>query len=269
MRSSIEITNQEGLNWQAWAQKHNVIADDPGNTKMVVNFFQKTWGEDINDVNLDKAFDNLRPHLKFYSPAEVEFRSLAARMTVAERDLIASLITSRGLKDGAGDEILTNWNTVASYLLDSRLSITPENFDIALTRIVSGGKRPLLWKPRLQASELEAKQQKEAAKQQPARAKDEVTIPPGLDPKLHDHYRALHRAPRPEDVPKPADVQASDARFKDMAESVSTRSHLENASIKRMFVTKNGTSDIDWQATYRARQIAAERYNNRMSQVGR
>src|SRR5258708_16206387 len=90
-RTSKEITQHEISAYANFCAEHNIVHDgsqaDEANSNLVVDYFLKTWGEDITPENLQQALPQLKPHLKFHSQAEVELRKTAATAdpTVAKK----------------------------------------------------------------------------------------------------------------------------------------------------------------------------------------
>src|SRR5258706_14834557 len=90
MRTNTSITQSEVAAYAQFCAENNIVHDgspnDEHNSAFILDYFTKTWGEDITAANLALAFPQLQPHLKFHSKAEIELRKVAAGSdTVAAR----------------------------------------------------------------------------------------------------------------------------------------------------------------------------------------
>jgi hypothetical protein len=268
-RISVDITEKEIRAWADFCAKHHIIhdnsKDDEANANFILDYFLNKWNADITEANLTAALSNIREHLRFHTPTQIEHNKLAVRMTIAERDLILGFVSRRGLKD-EGDDLLQNFNAIASWLLDKNQPIVANMLDTALTNAGSGQRR-LLWKKRLQDSEREAQRQKEEAAKQPAR--QERTEMLGnehvLAPHLREHQRQVHAALAEAEARKVAESnpKVDQGVWKARAESLVADTNLDQAAMKKLFVMQEtNPSEIDWPATHRSRLIYIERRRN-------
>jgi hypothetical protein len=249
-RSSSEVTSQEVQNYIQWCADHDIKNEDGTpdgnhNAQIVATCILEPWGVEFTRENLDKALPQLRSQLKFYTPLEAECHKLSAGMSQQDRNLILHMVSSRGLKD-SGDDQLTNFATIASYLLDQRLPITPDNVDIALGRITNGGRRPLLWKKRLQPSEKEAQANREAMKNiQQQKNEDEVKILAGQNPALHEWYRQTHKKEQS------ATPEPTKSHYETLARAAaaSVQSNVDRAEAERLLTRARAWG---WELVYRS-----------------
>jgi hypothetical protein len=133
MRTFPVITSQEGLIYQAWCRKKNVIADDLSNGEVVANYFQNTWNEDITEPNLNTAFEALRPHLKMDSPARQEAQRLA--QGYFDSQALAAWFDEQTLLSKDGDEGHRNFAELISELQLQHLPATDVNIQSAIMSI--------------------------------------------------------------------------------------------------------------------------------------
>jgi hypothetical protein len=173
------------------------------------------------------------------------------------------------LKDSCDDQ-LQNFTTIVSYFLDSNIPITADMFDTVVGRITTSGRRPLLWKQRLQDNEVAQKEAKEAAKQQPAR--DERTELVGentLAPHLREHRRQMHAALAEAEAKKP-EVQSAnaDAKWKQRAQDAinSIQSNNDRAEAEKFLAKAGGWG---WELTLKQIQNFIERRKLQRSMAGR
>jgi hypothetical protein len=94
------------------------------------------WQMDITPATLANAYSKIKDHLTHYTPLQLEHRQLAGRITEQDCNAILHAITSRGLKDTSDDQ-LTNFNSIAKYLMDKNMPITAGNTDMVPPNIVS------------------------------------------------------------------------------------------------------------------------------------
>ena len=148
-RTNPEITNAEGLVYHAWCESRNVIADDQDNAALVARHFQETWKEDVTEANLDLAFPALKDRLKFYSPAQAEYRKVALENPDAANKL-NDWFDSQNILVKDGDTGFQNQTSVLKELRGR--SVTTEEILRAVQRIqssgqskYSAGKRPLVF----------------------------------------------------------------------------------------------------------------------------
>jgi hypothetical protein len=147
-RTNETITNEEGLAWHQWCAKHSVIPTDPDNTKVVAEYFQEIWKEDVTEANLDLAFPQLRARLKCYTPSEAAYQKLTAKMTEAEKQTVTQWFNRQRLVQD-GDLGFQNKENLVSWLKEKNMEVSGRNFDLALSNIINKGHygHPILaWK---------------------------------------------------------------------------------------------------------------------------
>src|SRR5437667_12511462 len=119
MRTSQQLTQQEIDKTFKFCVENNLVLEGETGTKnanhLVDNLLQSNL--EATDENLKIILDKLRDRIVFYTPLQVEYNKLAARMSPDQRQLILNLISRRGLKDD-GENQLQNFITISSWMLD-------------------------------------------------------------------------------------------------------------------------------------------------------
>ena len=273
MRSSETLTAQEIDSMVKFCSDNQVFAEGEigsQNANRLVDYLLNTWNVDVNEQTLTAALDRLRNQIRFYTPLEFEYKTLAARMTEAQRDLILNFITRRGLKDD-GENQLVNFNTIASWMSEKNTPIATSTLDAALGNIMNHSRRPLLWKQRLQDSEKEQQAKREAASQQPARPTEraEAVNENTLSPELREHRRQMRAALAEAEARKQAESQPvnRDAEWKARAESAvsSIQSNLDRAEAEKFLAKAGGWG---WELTYKSIINFIERRKQQRSMAG-
>lgn len=255
MRASQEITQQEGLAYQAWCQKHGVIADDTDNGNLVARYFQETWKEDVTEKNLDTAFEQLRPHLRFFEPNQVEYNNLFHALSAEEKAAFLEWKSIRGLK-------ATFRNAVAllTWIKAHKFTVTAKNLDLA-----AGQQRVqafLEWDDSATPRYADARQHADDGKG--FMPKDEVNLTPA------QHLakaRAAYAEPDKESVSVIRGREQASA--KQDAESLRGRTHSETQHIQRVLVMKEGTGEVDWPGTRDARRQMQQAFERRNAVTNR
>jgi len=151
--------------------------------------------------------------------------------------------------------------------MDKNMPITAGNIDMVLPNIVSCSQYRLTWKKRLQDSEREAQAAREAAKQQQPvkKANDEVKIPAGLPPHLHEHYRQTHKKVQ---VATPSTPASTQSHFESMARSAaaSVQSNVDRAEAERLLTRAEAWG---WELVYRSIESFIERRKQQRWMAGR
>jgi hypothetical protein len=152
MRTSETINNQEVQAYKSWCSKHHVFLEGQegvDTANFVRDYFLKTWGEDITEVNLDKALPYIRPHLKFKSDAYLKLEQAANGMTPQEADIFDAWVSRQQLESPVSDQGKENATNIICWLRKRNMEITGHNLNLALQNIINNGHLghgPLVWK---------------------------------------------------------------------------------------------------------------------------
>jgi len=110
-------------------------------------------------------------------------------------------------------------------------------------------------------------QAREAAKQQlPAKNTDDVEIPTGLNPALHEHYRQMHQ--KSETSTSASQPASQDSHNKSLAESAvaSIQSNLDRAEAQKLLAN---AGKLRWELTYRTIANFIEKRKHQRAMAGR
>jgi len=270
-RTSDQITEQEIQAFNEFCQQHAVVTEGEigeQNGKHISEYIVDTWKQDISPATLAVALEKLGDRLVFKSAIQVELEQVVSKLNDQERRVAYNWFKRQRLVSD-GDQGSENVTNIIGWLQRNNHPITDQTLNLALSNIVNSGKRPLHWKPApLQDAEKEQQRQREASSA-PVRQERAEAVPAhpelALRPELAHHRQMLHRPSEKITAIRPD----TDHEWKARAESVQTRSHVENAHINKMYVYKPDKSDVDWHATYAARNRVAEQYAHRMTYGGR
>jgi hypothetical protein len=130
-RSSATITPAEVQQWAAFCRDNNIIADSSengiANANFALEYFTKTWGEDITPANLAAAKSVILPHLKQYAQDELEFHAALAKLSPTEQEAFASWIPPRELViNNRGLTAIVEWIKAHNF------NLTKENLQLAI-----------------------------------------------------------------------------------------------------------------------------------------
>jgi hypothetical protein len=246
-RSNPTITQQEGVVYHHWCEKHNVIPEDDSNAQLVARYFQEAWQQDVTEANLDSAFPQLKPHLKFKSAARLEAEK-AARENSTISQKFADWFDAQNLIVKEGEDGFLNF---AQLLRELRgRDVTTDTIFQAMGRISYRPGRPLVY--------VTKKRKDVDPNYKPGRFIDDFNKTP-VD---YEHERQAAYADKQESASTISKREQGAAKSE--AESIrSGYSHAEDDQISRLFVTDERTRAIDWVATRNARQNLLRRFQLR------
>src|SRR5258708_2524484 len=105
-RANQAIQQHEVAAYGKFCAEHNIIydgsPDDVANSNFVVEYFTKTWVNDISAQTLALAFPQLQPHLKFNTPARQEAQRLMREYPDASA--LANWFDTQSLLSKKGDD---------------------------------------------------------------------------------------------------------------------------------------------------------------------
>lgn len=267
MRTNTSITQSEIAAYAKFAQEHNIVNDgtqaDIDNSNLIVDYFTKTWGEDITEANLAQAFPQLKPHLKFLSESEIELRKTAAvsdptlttrfaewfeKQTFIVKDGEFGFENANNLlqelrgRDTAGKD----FNTLVLQAI-GRIEAPTSRFDTRVRRPLHYVQTQRHMSPAAQADDPDRKPGEFISKQGMKRFADGSW---GKD------YAAERAAAAAKNNPTATDSEKlREAQARQDAENIRGNSRYQDSLLSKTFVTKPGTSDIDWTATAAARRV--------------
>ncbi len=259
--STTTITQSEVDAYAKFCVEHHIITDgsqdgiDNGN--LVRNYFLK-WGEDITEANLTLAFPQLKPHLKVFSPTQVEVNKIGETLEpVAAKKFLEwfksqKFLVNEGeqglqnaaelLKELQGREI--NQKTLADAI--GRIEAPTSKFDTRVRRPLHYVKTERVVDPRSHVATDDGT---------PFLGNDLRKQADGSYGKSPADYARERVAASAKNNPTATDsVRLLEAQARQDAENIRGNSRYQDSLLSKTFVTRPGTSAIDWTATAAARR---------------
>jgi len=252
-RTSEQITQNEINAYAKFCAERRVIfggTEGEQNAEFIGNYFVNVWKQDITEQNLNTAWEQLRPYVKVYSPAQAEYYKVARQMPDRANQLSNWLATQGkvGQLVSQGDEAFENLRLLLIALRDN--DINPTTIRHAEDRAAHT--------PGPQLHYVQAPRRTEPVS---AAAKaDDGT--PFLGRDLNEprwvklsRERSEREAAEAKSGAATASAQSAmvrEARRK--AEEMKGNTHSETEQLQRIFATVSGTSEIDWPNTLAARE---------------
>jgi len=245
-RTNQELTQAEVDAFNQFCNENRIISDESevgqANGNLIGGYIAFTWREDITPQTLAVAFGVLRDRIVFYTPAQFEYKKVADEDSVRANTLnqwFHSSANSSLVKDG--EQGFQNQSALLAELRGRDISektiqdaIGRANFKRGL-HYVTTDRIPRPVDPRQHADDGKG-----------FMPKDQVNI--------SSREAAARRASAAAGKPSPA-PQGTDYRA--LADAVKGSTHSKTEQIQKMFTTRPGTSDIDYEQTYYARRRAA------------
>jgi hypothetical protein len=250
-RTNPTITEAEGIVYHHWCQKRGVIPDDDSNARLVARYFQETWGEDVTEANLDLAFPQLKPYLKFKSAARLEAEKAAQENpTIAQK--FADWFDNQNVIVREGEDGYLNF---AQLLRELRgREVTTDTIFQAMGRIS--------YRPGRQLAYIQKERKQVDPSYKPGQFLSDYNVTPG------EHQRRLRASRTQENESQAARHSRDQAAAQHEAEKLrSGYSHAEDAQVSKLFVTDPQTREIDWVATKNARLAMLQRFANRRARL--
>jgi hypothetical protein len=252
---SATLTTDEISAYEAFCAKHGIIDshthDGVANANFIANYFLNIWKEDITEQNLNTAWEQIRPHLKFYAPHQQEYEKLHVSLTAEEQAAFREWKGERGLKD-------THKNAVAilSWIKAHGFRVTKENLQLAVGQ------------NRVQPF-LEWDESKTTPPKGPDARQHKDDGKPFLGENLNEpRWKRIQRERQETEArdaasrPSASSVALAAVReAKQRAEGLTGSSHSETNQLQRIFITTPGTSEINWPATLASRLQMQQQFN--------
>ncbi len=259
-RTSQTIRNEEGLIYQDWCPKRNVNLE--ASAAVVAQYFQETWREDVTEERLEQAFDALKPHLTFLSPKEIEVRKQGAEDPELAKKLADWLETKQTFLEKEGENGFANFSELYQELRGrdiskdfqtlvqqaiGRIEAPTSRFDTRVRRPLHYLKVERQMSPAAQADDPNRKPGEFISKQGMKRFAD------GSWGKDYAAERAANAAKN--NLTATDSVKLLEAQAQQAAESIRGNSAQQDRILSRTYVTRPGTSDIDWVQTLQSRRV--------------
>ena len=248
-RSNETITQAELDAFEKFANEHNIELigiDGENNGAAIGDYFLNLWKEDINAATLPHAVEQLRKagRLVFKSAAKAKFDQAVQGVTHDQYEKFSAWLRRQRLVT-TGDEGYENAENILTWIKEKNAPFDDHSFSQALSNITNNGHlghANLHWHKKLQDSEREAQQKREAESQQPARqdARTELVGESTLAPHLREHRRQMQAALAEAEARKTKEgLQPAanlDAQWKQRAEDAvaSVQSNIDRAEAQRL-----------------------------------
>jgi hypothetical protein len=243
------------------------------NGAVIGQYFQSNPQIPMTTATVKQAAYDLKEQLHWVkkSAAEIEADYAAQNMSRQDIDTITAWLPSYSLV-ADGDEGLINFAIVAKWFAQDGRAVSFDNCNTAM-KYLQGSQHAtrLTFKTKKQSYEIEnerRRQEQSAPATKVTKDKTESLDPkiPQLAPHLRHHQEMLKR-PAEQITAENPNLTREANEWRNKAENVRTRSHVENEKISRILVYFRGTREVDWNATYKQRDLARQQYDIRMSMV--
>jgi hypothetical protein len=262
-RSSETLTQTEVENWNRFCTKRNIINDGSEESKrfsnMIGEFVAITWGEDLTEQTLEIAlqkFQEAGHTIPFKSAARIAFDRVADQCDPQLLKDFAAWIDRQKDFVSQGDQGFENAAHLLAELRSQGQAFTPDAARAAFGRLQYKGvnihfaeapksDRPPEFRAGLKNHAANASEHKSGV----LFAKEDIDDRPYYE-------RFGHKAD-----PVPETPAAIESRWQAKADGVRGATHSITEQARKVFVTRQGTSQIDWEATYAARSrfVGADR----------
>lgn len=229
------------------------------NADLLDKYFQQNPNVPVTIQNVYKAVEAQKTSFKWLSPSELEYRKIAADNPAAATKLAEWFATQGkpGTLVNAGDDGYQNLTILLAELRGREINAT--TIQQAIGRIAYNGRRQLhvVKTPRALSQ----------AAQQADHNPGEFISRNGMIKNADGSWRNLNAAEQKaereakEAQANPAQAEAAAERqARQEAEGLQGNTHARTNELRRIFVTKPGSSDIDWLATLNSRKQMQEKF---------
>src|SRR5215467_8613922 len=178
---------------------------------------------------------------------QAEAQKLGSGLTADEFETLNKWgLSQKRLITDESNEGVENVVNIVTWLRDRKMPITSQGLGLALSNIQNSSRRPLHWTAEPVPEKFGRHTGKTFASDREDKSREWVNG--------RRNWAKVDNPALRGEIPK--SVQEAD--WKARAEAVQGSRHSETASIQRMFIQKSDGSGIDWLATWRARERAAE-----------
>ncbi len=233
------------------------------NMALLNEYFQTNGNVPVTAANIFKAVEARKTEFRWVSPSAVEYYKEAVKSPDQANKLAAWFAATQGQPGtlvNAGDGLFTN---LAILILELRgREINQTTIQQAIGRVAYNGRRQLHVVPTQRslspAAQADNPNRKPGVFIDGLRKQSDGSL--GKSPA--DYAREAVARSTPSVAPTAASIQS---QARERAEGRRGNSHPQTATIQRLFVTRQGSSEIDWVATDDARAQLQNRYNSNRS----
>jgi hypothetical protein len=241
MRTSTEITQKEKDAFHKFCTEHRIVTDDEvgrANGDLIGEYIVLTWNEDITPRTLAVALEKLRDRIVFYSAAQLAYDKEYNALTKAQQDAFGSWWHRQGkILVLENDEGFSNAKEILKWCQGRNFDA--RTFDLAVSNLA--GSRGLHF-----------------VRQSTFRGGKHSGSDASFMSKSDTNLSARdHAARRAAEAAAASGTPAPRTDYRKLSEEIKGNTHSKTLQIQRMTVTRPGTSETDWEATYAARRRAA------------
>jgi len=259
-----QITQSEIGAYAKFAKDRGIIndggVDDQHNADIILNYFLNTWGREITEQNLNLAWEQLRGHLKLYSPAAIEYYKLADQEP-DRANLLANWLATQGkagqLVNTAGDETYANLRLLLIELRGREIT----------RKTISDAEGRIAYKPGRQLHYVPVPKQQDP-RQHESDGEPFLGRDVNLTPAQHrERARAAYAEP---DKESSSTIRGREqAAAQQEAETMRGNTHSQTEQLKKLFVYDQVHREIDWVATRNARRAMKQSVERRSAVTSR
>jgi hypothetical protein len=252
MRTTNGINQNELAAYQAFCVEHRIALDGEAgekNGELFADFIGVKMDSDFTQETLEAAFTQLKGRLHFVSQTQSDADALARNLRPEEIEAFRAWAKGQKLLIGldGSEEGYQNVKSLLGWMRGN--PVTQHNLDLALGNVINNPQfGRIYFKP-------QPKQDRRigpGGKINHARVnKSEEGFMPRSQTNRTPRQVAEDNRPKSEAQPTPVSVNV---QYQAKAESLQGRTHGQTDQARKFFVMVPGTSTIDWQQTYLARE---------------
>jgi hypothetical protein len=255
MRISKTITDNERNAFDQFCTANRILNDQSAeaieNGKHIGGYIA-LWDVDITEETLKVTLEKLRDRLTFIPAEQIECAEVLGLLDQAQRNTVADWLSHQPRLEADGVKGMSNASVCVAWLLTRKFGISEANLTTALGNAQASGKRQLFWKELPKADRSIGP--RGLINHAVVNKSEEGFMPRSQTNRTLRQVMEDNR-PKTETVPTPVSINV---QYQAKAEALQGRSHGQTDQARKFFVMVPGTSTIDWQLTY----IARERFLN-------
>jgi hypothetical protein len=251
MRTSKTITDNERNAFDQFCAANHILNDQSAAAIRNGEHFgayMGAWDENITDYTLRVALEKLRDSIVFIPKEQIECAEILGTLDQSQRNTVADWLSHQPRLEADGVKGMSNASVCVAWLLTRKYAITDANLTTALGNAQTSGKRQLFWKelPKQDRSIGPGGRLNHAL----VNKSEEGFMPRSQTNRTLRQVMEDNR-PKTEPVVTPVSINT---QFQAKAEALQGRSHGQTDQARKFFVMVPGTSTIDWEQTYIARE---------------
>jgi hypothetical protein len=211
------------------------------NSAKIIGYYEANPNVEMTARSITEAVELLREQLKWLSQAEMEYNRAYRALSKADQDSFGAwwyAKASRYIETDSGNGF-SNATKILNWMKGRTFS--NQNFNLAISN--------LTWSKGLYLAPVRSVvRQGHESDGKPFAPKDDVNVSIRERARQQREAAALRAG-------KPAERTEPD--YKKLADEIVGHTHSQTATIRKTFVTKPGTSDIDWEKTLYSRRRMA------------